>query len=616
MVVSRLQRDCASPEVHNISRRLLAVPGFMLVVAALYWGRAILIPLTLATLLAFLLSPVVTGLRRWGFGRGVAVLLVVTLLVAGLSGAGYVLGAQVAALLDDVPRHTARIKARIAEFRPQRGGSKLDRARGAIDEVVGELEKVDRASRPAAGPPPQPVVVRDDRGVVRRVSDAIGLLGPAGLVVALVVFMLVERQELRDRFIRLIGYGRLTVTTKAIDDATQRISKYLLTQAMVNAAMGLAFGLGVLALGVPYALLWGVLLALARYVPFVGVWAAVVLPVGLSLALSDGWLQPALVLALFLAIEILVNTLVEPVLYSHHVGVSKVALIVAIAFWAWLWGAIGLILATPLTVCLVVLAKYAPALDFVSLLIGDEPALPASAGFYQRLLARDEDEAEDIVEARLAAGPPEMAWDGVVLPALVQARRDLVHGRLDAEDERFILASMKALIGETRTRSGAAAEPPAPVTRPLTILGCPARDEGDAVALEMFRQLASPALFGVEVVPTGLLSSELVARVTEEQPPLIVLAALPPGGLARTRYLLKRLRACCPATRILVGRWGAVEDTAEQRRGLVEAGADEVADTLTATRDQLLALSPVLGVSGERSVVAPRLQPSHVTEVG
>jgi len=580
------------------------------VVVALYWGRAILIPVALATLLAFLLTPAMTALRRCGLGRVPAALLVVLLLFAVLGGAAYGISIQVGALLEDVPQYTARIKAKLSQLRPRQGGSALDRVRGALDEVAGELEKVDRPRQQPAAPAPQPVVIKDERGLIRRLPGIAGELGSVGLVLVLVIFILIERQDLRDRFIRLVGSGRITITTKAIDDAAQRISGYLLSQAMVNGTMGVVFGLGLLALGVPYALVWGVLLALARYVPFVGVWVAVLLPAALSLALSDGWLQPALVIALFLTIEISVNAFVEPILYSHRIGVSKVALIVAIGFWAWLWGPIGLILATPLTVCLVVLAKYVPDMDFVGVLIGDEPALDASASLYQRLLARDQDEAEELMQERLAEGPPEATWDGVLLPALVQARHDRARGRLDVEDERFIVSAARELVENMGAKAQAADDAADVTPTPVRILGCPARDEGDVVALEAFRQLVNPALCAVEVLPAGLLASELVTRVSEEQTALIVVASLPPGGLAHTRYLLKRLRACCPGARILVGRWGGADDPAEQRQTLVEAGADHVASTLAATRDQLLALAPVLCASGDTSV-ALGMQPAR-----
>jgi len=593
--------------------KLLVVPAVvLLIVAALAWGRALLVPLALATLFAFLLSPVVGAARRLGLGRVPAALVVVLLVASILGAAAWGLSLQLAALLDDVPRHTQAIKRRLAELRPGQGHSPLERARGALDEMVGELELM------APAPPPRreplPVVVKEEqRGLIRSLPGYVPHAASAGLVLILVIFMLVERQDLRDRFIRLVGYGRLTVTTRALDEGTRRMSRYLLSQAIVNSLMGLGFGLGLLAVGVPYALLWGVALTLGRYVPFVGAWPAVALPAALAVAVFDGWWRPALVLGLYVVLAVVVNVVVEPVVYSQRIGVSRVALLVAVGFWAWLWGPIGLILATPLTVCLVVLGRHVPALDAVNLLIGDEPPIEPGAAYYQRLLARDHDEAAEIVERRIAEGSIEAAWDGVVIPALAQARADRVAGRLAEADERAIVAATGDLVDDVGGRAGAPGGPPAPAAPPpALVLGCPARDEAEVVALAMFRQLVSPALCAVEIVPAGLLSSELVARVAERRPALLCVASLPPGGVAHTRYLLKRLGACCPGVKILVGRWGA-RDGEEQRRALLEAGADGVATTLVESRDQLLALAPVLSSAPETpggGPVAVGLQPA------
>lgn len=308
--------------------------------AALALARPLLIPIALATLLAFLLSPVVTGLRRWGVARGPAVLLVMLLVFALVGAGGWALSTQVTALGHELPRYTTAIKAKIVEFRRAGQGGVLDRARGAVDEVVGELEKPAPGARTQS--PPVPVVVHEEpRSVLAQILAVTESLTTAGLTLLLVVFMLIEQQELRDRVIRLAGYGRITLTTRALDEAGERISRYLLSLSVVNAGMGLVFGLGLLAIGVPFALLWGVVLALARYVPYVGVWPAVALPTALALAVFDGWREPTLVVGIFLALELLANSVIEPVLYSQRAGVSKVALLVAIAFWTWLWGPSG-----------------------------------------------------------------------------------------------------------------------------------------------------------------------------------------------------------------------------------------------------------------------------------
>lgn len=534
----------------------------------------------MATLLAFVLSPVVGTLHHWGLGRVPAVILVVVLVMAALGGAGWALSVQLGVLAEDLPRHTEAVKRRIGEWRPGRG-TVLDRTRSAVDEVVGELEKVERPAKPAESP--VPVVIKAKQPLLSRVPALLRELSSAGFVMLLVIFILVELQALRDRFIRLVGWGRLTLTTKALDEAGQRISRYLLSLSLVNAGMGLVFGLGLLLIGVPYALLWGALLAVFRFVPYLGVWVAVLLPTAMSLAQDDGWARPLMVVALFLALELLANVVVEPVLYSQRTGLSKLALLVAIGFWTWLWGPIGLILATPLTAGLVALAKYVPSLEPLTVLLGDEPALAAPAVFYQRLVARDIDEATEIVERRLEETSLEAVADEILLPALIFVRRDRAAGRLDDADQRFVVAALREIVEQVAGPEGDGA-----VTE-ARVLSCPARDEVDGAALELLRRVLGLVGCAMEVLPPGLLSAEVVDRVTRHRPAVVVVGSIPPGGLAQTRYLIKRFKAACPESTILVGRWGAFGETDPTVLG---GGVDQPAKSLAETRNQILALVP------------------------
>ncbi|HXG04747.1 MAG TPA: AI-2E family transporter, partial [Candidatus Binatia bacterium] len=458
---------------------------------------------------------------------------------------------------------------------------------------------------------PVPVVVKPEPFSLARLPEVAHQVAGVILVILLVIFMLLERQELRNRLIRVVGFGRVSLTTRALDEAGWRISRYLATQSLINAGFGAAFGLALLLIGVPYAVLWGVALAVARFVPFVGVWAAVVPPLALSLAIFDTWVRPALVLGAFVTMEAAVAGGVEPVLLSQRAGVSKVALLTALAFWTWLWGPLGLVLAMPLTVCLVVLARHVPGLDSLAVLLSDEPALPAGLAYYQRLLAGDREEAEELVEERLQAEPRERVWDGVVVPALIEARRDRVRGRLSEDELRGVVAATREIVEEVSAPLEAPLEAPVGLP-PVAVLGCPARDAADETALLMLRQVLNPRMVALDVLAPGLLAAEVVERAVRERPALICIAALPPGGTARVRYLIKRLRARVPDLRILVGRWGATEDLEPERRLLTEAGADDVAATLTATRDQLLALFPVLTDAGEAPLAA-ELQPGVAT---
>jgi predicted PurR-regulated permease PerM len=559
------------------------------VVVALRGGRAILIPIALATLLAFLLGPVVTALHRWGLSRTLAILLLVLALAALVGGGGWAIGSQATTLLRDLPHHKESIKARIAEVRKAGQASLLDRARGAIDEVVDEIEKDDRPPAVRRDAPVAVVVREDDRSLLRRLPGVMGELAAGGLVIILALFMLVEREELRNRFIRLAGHGRLAVTTKALDEAAVRVSRFLLTQSLINAGFGAAWTVGLLLLGVPYALLWGVALALGRFIPFVGVWTAALMPMALSLALGRSWTQPLMVLALFVVLEVLVAVVVEPVVVSQRVGVSKVALLASVAFWTWLWGPVGLVLATPLTVCLLVFAKYVPGFEFIAMLVGEEPALRPGTALYQRLLAMDEDEATEIVEERLKHGAPDEILDAVVIPALAQVRQDRMRGRVGDDDVAFVVRATRRIVEDTvpaAVRETGAA--------PTLLLGCPTRDGIDEVALVALARILNPGLFSVEVVSPTMLSAEVLEAVDQRRPGAACVGSVAPGGLAQTRYLVKRLRARFPTLKIVVGRWGIDGDPAGENAALVEAGADVVATTLRGTRDQLFALAPVV----------------------
>jgi hypothetical protein len=377
-------------------------------------------------------------------------------------------------------------------------------------------------------------------------------------------------------------------------------------QMMVNATVGLSVGLGLLAIGIQYAFLWGFLVVVFRYIPYVGVFIAAVPPIILSLAMFEGWLQPLLVIGLFLAIELFANNVAEPRLYGHSIGVSEVALLVAAALWAFLWGPIGLILSSPLTVCLVVLGKYVPQLKFLDVLLGDEAPLDSHVTFYQRLLARDQDEATQLVLAQAKASCPEQVYDDFLVPALNYAKRDRERDDLTESDEQFVLQATREILedlGERREVVTQAEEAvhaedrgnaSAPI--PLRILACPARDQADRLALEMLRQLLDPAKWGVEIAAAETLTADLVAQVAEQAPALVCIGALPPGGLAHTRYLCKKLRARLPGVKIVVGRWGLTGNVEVNREQLQDAGADLTATTILETRSQLTSLLSILAI--------------------
>jgi predicted PurR-regulated permease PerM len=585
----------------------------VVVVVCLYWARVVFIPVALAVFLTFLLAPLVLSLQRRGLGRVPSVILVVLAAALLLGGTGWVVVRQMTSLAAQLPQYTDNIKGKVQSL--QALGQRVGGARfhqmirdlgGASNAKPAEPGEVPSEGTTAPPQKPPSVVVEPQNPVwLGRLTSAVGsaleALSQAGLAIVLTIFMLLKREDLRDRFIQLAGHGRMTVTTKAVDDASTRISRYLLMQLVINSVFGLALGVGLFLIGLDYAFLWGFLAGVLRYVPYIGSPVAGLLVIALSLAQFEGWVQPLSVLGLIVVLELVTYNFLEPWLFSQSLGVSEVALLVAAAFWAFLWGPVGLVLSGPLTVCLVILGKYVPQLRSFDVLLGDEPVLGTNISYYQRLLARDQDEATQLVLAQVKISPPEHLYDELLVPALTYLKRDRERDDLTETDEQFVLRATQEILedlGERqRTEDRAEAtisETEGPAPHKILVLGCPGRDEADRLALEMLRQLLDPAKWELEVLSVEMLSAELVALAGEKKAAVVCIGALPPGGLAHARYLCKRLRVRLPAAKIVVGRWGLRGNVQQNQEQLREAGADQVETTLLETRDHLNAWLPVL----------------------
>jgi len=567
--------------------------GGVLVIVVLYWAQAVLVPIALAILLSFVLAPPVTWLERF-LGRVAAVLLVVTLVFVGLGLAGWGLARQMDHLATDLPAYRINLLAKIADVRGVGKGGTVEKLQETIEEIKTDIGKGDA---PKGRTPQQVMIAAAPAGFngFAWLGPILGPLGTAGLVVALVIFMLLERRALRDRLIGAIGQGRLTMTTKAFDEAGTRVSKQLLMQSLVNGIYGLVAGLGLYFLGVPYALVWGVLGGALRFVPYLGPVLGASAPILVSLAALPGWTGPLKVLGMFAALELFTNLVLETVLYASSAGVSQVALLISVAFWTWLWGPLGLLMATPLTVCLVVLGKHVPGLTFVGTLMADTAPLTPEHGYYQRLLARDPSEAADLIERHIKNAPAGTVYDALLLPALNYAERDRLENRLSADEETAVIEATRELLTDTadailrlQPALKEEIETILPYPRePLRVLGYAANGAADELALVMLAQAVNDLPVTIEITSARLLASDLVSLVRTQGVSVICLADLPPSPSSKSRYLVKRLHDALPELRIVMGRWSPPALADESTQALKDAGAALVASTVAETRAYL-----------------------------
>ncbi|HET7925826.1 MAG TPA: AI-2E family transporter [Rhodanobacteraceae bacterium] len=561
--------------------------------AALYWGQAVLVPLVLAALLTFLLSPLVTRLDRLRVPRVIGVLLVMTFVGGAIGGVGYVVAGQLRSFAAELPMHRQNIRAKIRE------AIELTRG-GAIEHVQDTIEDISNVVEEGADPPPPARERRRDDDPLRVTVEQsppllgnaqwlrplFGAVGTIGLTLLLAIFMLIKREDLRDRLVSLSGKSSLVVATKALADAGERISRYLVMQVVINGSMGVAVGVGLYFIGVPYAALWGLAAAVLRYIPYVGPWIAALLPITVSLVTTTGWEQLAMVVGLFIVLELLSNNVMEPLLYGHSVGLSELTVIVAAIFWTWLWGPVGLVIATPITACLVVLSTHVPALAAIGRLLGERPALKPHETVYQRLLARDVDEADAIVARCVEERSLDDALQ-VLLDALLTLKRDLQAGRVSAQEGELVISGMRDLLEELDSADRAPPDEAAP-EHPVQLMGVPGRDPLDAVVLELARVLLRGEPLTLEVLSTDLMTGEALAAIEAKAPAAVVVPSLPPAGLAPARQLCMRLHARIPALPLVAARLGDPESEAGDRVALLEtAGCADVADSLAALKSTL-----------------------------
>jgi predicted PurR-regulated permease PerM len=565
------------PRKNGFKRRLTLsnIPSLFILaasIAALYYAREICIPLAFALTLTLLLTPASNRLQRLHVPRVPAVLIVILAMIGAAGGIGWVIANQLVDVANELPKYRENIHNKIAALRTPGKGA-LARAAESVKEIRKEFSGPDGVA-PAAAPtdlpfrrraaqssgPVQVQVVEPPANGLHSARELVEpFLGPLGktlIVLVFTVFLMVEREDLRNRLLRLAGLGQLNVMTQALDDATQRISRYLLLQFIVNASFGFLFWIGLTLIGVPYAALWGAVAALFRVVPYVGTMIAAVLPLTLSLAVSEGWAKPSLVFGLFASLELVVANVIEPWLYGSHTGISSLAILVSTVFWTILWGPAGLILSTPLTVCVAVLGRYVPQLSFLHILLGDEPVLEAEAQLYQRLLAMDQVEARAVADRCLKERSLVELYDSVMIPALTMAEQDRHKGALDPVREEFLYLSIGEMIAES---AGTAAKrevaPREPAESSGRVLCIPANDTADEITAAMLAQLLEESGFAVVAFPVAPLR-ELLPAIQPEAGDVICISALPPFALGRARALCRQFRTRFPQIQLVVGIWG------------------------------------------------------------
>ena len=582
----------------NAARIFRALVVAFAIVFIMYVAAEVLKPLALAILLSFILAPLVQWVVRRGLPRSSSVALVLILVFTVVGGVTYVVGGQFASLADQLPTYQANIQKKLVALRPQ-NDSALDKARQAISSI-------ERSLRPADADYATPVRIVSENAKVAQLQSLFGpfhvTLAFGGVVLLLLIFVLIESNDISDRIVQMVGWGKIGVTTKTMTQIGHVLSRYLATLALFNLAFGVVIGLGLWAIGLPSPALWGLLAAVLRFVPYLGTIVSFSLPEIISIAHFPGWTQPILVIALFGGAELIANS-IEPLVYGKSTGISPIGLLVAALFWTWLWGGLGLLLANALTVCLAVVGQSTPGLGFLGTLLRHEVEVADDLRWYQRVLHRDQDGAIALLDQALKLRPLESVCDEIIIPTLARAEQDHHDGFLEKRDVVFIWRVVRDWLDDLADRDDVALTAPSPApaehmepirVRPTPeiakqeLVGIATNGGGDALILRMLNLLLKPS--GVRLTILSATGSPLRVsdKVEQLECGLIVMSHLPPLGLTRTRYLIKRLRARHPDIPMVVGFWDVKADPVQVAEQLRSSSAYHVALSVAAARTMIL----------------------------
>jgi predicted PurR-regulated permease PerM len=591
------------------------------VVAALSFGREVLVPFALAILLSFLLAPAVRLLRRWRVGRVTAVTGTVLIAFLAIFAFAAIVVEEISLLGPELPAYQRNIESKLSVL-PK--AIPLQRVAAALHRVTAALKRSEKtgaapsASSPSSGfaaEPVKPLPVEIEQPGPTPLQLAESVVGPllqplamAGLVVVLVIFILLEREPLRDRLLKLAGGGDLHRSTEAMNEAVERVSRYLLSQLSVNAGEGALIAIGLVLIGIPNAALWGILTVLLRFLPYLGIVIAALFPMALAFAVDPGWWLLIWTMVLFIGIETIVANLIEPHLYAGSTGLSSVAVISAAVFWTWLWGPIGLLLSTPLTACLLVLGRYAPQLSFLDVLLGSEPVLTPEETFYQRLLAGDPEEATEQAEAYVKERSIEEFAEDLALSVLVRAQADSDDGILPPERRETVKEGfariLENLFEDAVLDEGPAVEAGATGTErrfAACLAGRNALDEAAAMLLASLLRARGHRAYvfdpDLSAVPGG---NQVVLRDAA----VVCLSLISTSSPARTRYIVRRLRRRAPRAPIVVGFWGVGAADPLPPDALAVTSADAIAATIAEAvadvEQRISAAFPLIAGGGDR----------------
>jgi predicted PurR-regulated permease PerM len=553
----------------------------VLVVGILITGKEVLLPLALGVVLAFVLTPLVRLFDRLRLPRFAGVALTMVMALGSVGGAGYVVYDQFAELSGEISQYTTSMRKKVSQLRLGNDAAIRQFTR-TMDRVTEQFydDPDQRRAQPVRVVPQRMSPTQRLREMTSSVFEP---LASTFIVIVLVAFLLGQREDLRNRFIRLIGAGNVTMTTRLMNEAAFRVSQFLVWQTLINIGFGFLVAAGLYWIGVPYAALWGGITALLRFVPYVGTVLSALMPATLAFATFPGWGETLQTLALFIVLDIITAYFVEPVVFGYRTGVSSFALLISALFWIWVWGPVGLLLATPLTVCVAVLGRHVRSLRFLAVIFADEPALMPHVRFYQRLLARDEDEASVLVTRQLQEVGAISVIDRILIPTVTLVQHHREQNEITAEDAAFVLD----VVAETLQQLPSAADPSAPVA---SVIGLTVRAPADDLVLEMLRTAYGRER--IEVPPPELSAEEAVRVAIRKAPAVICIAAAALTRGSELRNYCRRIRGALPDIKIIVLRPQATEDeTPRSIERFREAGADCL---VIAAKDATIAIDRML----------------------